>query len=122
MEGLVKTYFNKKTFSLPSPHVSKTLPCALFRAFYLSGFSLKICISLWSKMFSSGSQVLYFGLHPFHFTRYSMLPFFIRFLFILSAAKTISPRLFCSIFRLFSSTIACQITRIINARVDFEYF
>ena len=36
-----------------------------------SSFWLNIWMSLASRMFSSGSQVLYFGLHPFHLTRYS---------------------------------------------------
>ena len=71
--------------------------------FYLSGFSLKIWRSLGSKIFSSGSQVLYFGLQPFHLTRYSTLPFFILLRVILSAANTISPRLLSSIFSVVSS-------------------
>lgn len=87
---------------------------------HLSGFSLNISISLWSNMFSSGSQVLYFGLQPFHFTRYSIFPFFIRFLFILSAANTISSRLFFSMFLLFSATIGWQF-ELIMPLVDFEY-
>ena len=33
-------------------------------------------MSLGSRMFSSGSQVLYFGLHPFHLTRYCKNNFF----------------------------------------------
>ena len=36
-----------------------------------SCFSLNWSISLASKIFSSGSQVEYFGPHPCHFTRYS---------------------------------------------------
>ena len=42
----------------------------------LSSFWLNICMSRASRIFSSGSQVLYFGLHPFHLTRYSVLPTF----------------------------------------------
>ena len=44
-----------------------------------------------SKMFSSGSQVECFGLHPFHLTKYSVLPFLSLFLVMASAAKTWSP-------------------------------
>ena len=92
-----------------------------FKLSYLSGFSLNISMSLWSRIFSSGSQVLYFGLQPFHFTRYSIFPFFIRFLLILSAANTISSRLFFSMFLISSSTIGWQF-ELLMPLVDFEYF
>lgn len=67
-----------------------------------SSLSLSFCskpkISLSSKMFSSGSQVLCFIAHPFHFTKYSSLPLRTRRFSMASAAKTRSPSAESSIF------------------------
>lgn len=47
--------------------------------------------NLWSRMFSSGSQVLCSDDHPFHFTKYFIFPFTFFLCRSASAAKTRSP-------------------------------
>lgn len=61
------------------------------RVRFLWQLRLNESISLGSRMFSSGSQVLYFGAQPFHLTKYSTFCRRIRFFIIHSAAKTRSP-------------------------------
>ena len=66
-------------------------PVSTFSTTLFSSLKTNCWIRRGSRMFSSGSHVEYLGLHPFHLTRYSVLPFLSLFLVIASAADTWSP-------------------------------
>lgn len=87
--GLLGSFsFSFSTFGL-RPRLA---PAAwLFSCILSASFWVNCWMSRGSRMFSSGSHVEYLGLHPFHLTRYSVLPLRNLFLVMASAANTWSP-------------------------------